>query len=71
MRRGLRVLLGWLDRKRLPDTVRLNSRIRCTKCALDLMTRLASRVVRGAPVMMMMMMMIIIIIISTKALLVA
>ena len=62
MRGELRVLLGGLGRKRLPDTVRPNGRIRCTKCAFGLMTRLASRVVGGFLVMMMM---------STKALLVA
>ena len=63
--RGLHVLLGGLGRKRLPDTVRPNYRVRCIKCALGLMTRLgASKVAGGFLVMMMMMM-------STKALLVA
>ena len=61
MRGGLRVLLGGLGRKRLPDTVRPNGRVRCTKCAIGLMTRVASRVVVGFLVMMM----------SIKALLVA
>ena len=45
--------------------MRPNGRVRCTKCALGLMTRLASRVFGGFLVMMMKMMM------STKALLVA
>ena len=44
MRGGLRVPLG---RNRRPDTVRPNVRVRCTKCVLALMTRLASRVVGG------------------------
>ena len=61
MRGGLRVLLGGLGRRRLPNTVRPNGRVHCTKCALGLMTRLASRVVGEFLVMMM----------STKALLVA
>ena len=48
--------------------MRPNGRVRCTMCALGLMTRLESRVVGGFLLMMMMMMMMIL---STKALLVA
>ena len=59
MRVGSRVLLGGLGMKRLPDTVRPNGRVCCTKCALGLMIRqAASRVVGGFLVMML----------STKAL---
>ena len=50
--RGIRVPLGGLGRNRRPDIVKPNVRVRCTKCVLTLMTRLASRVIRGAPVPM-------------------
>ena len=52
MRGGLRVLLGALGRNRRKDIVRPNVRVRCTKCVLTLMTKQASRVIRGAPVPM-------------------
>ena len=61
MRGGLRVLLGGLSRNRRPDIVKHNVRLCCTKCVLTLRTRLANRVLRGAPVMRIM---------TTKALLV-
>ena len=67
MRGGWQYLLGGLGRKKLPDTVRPNGRIRWTKCVLVLMTRLAaSRVVRGFLVMKIMMLMIMRRIINTN-----